>query len=112
MLRILFTKSTKKWKGQTRGDLPSDFDPALHAVLEARNLNGVIEFTGKRLNDTEDGLRDATATELRAENYAEDRLKEYPTHEEFMHAWFDGGTVALDALATRRNATKVKYPKS
>lgn len=39
------------------------------------------------------------------------RQQEYPTPQEFMDAYFDGGQGALDALAAKRQAVKAKYPK-
>lgn len=39
------------------------------------------------------------------------RKGEYPSPEEFMNAYFDGGQAALDALQAARIAVKAKYPK-
>lgn len=39
------------------------------------------------------------------------RKAEYPSPEEFMNAYFDGGQAALDALQAARLAVKAKYPK-
>lgn len=39
------------------------------------------------------------------------RKSEYPSPEEFMNAYFDGGQAALDALQAQRLAVKAKYPK-
>jgi hypothetical protein len=39
------------------------------------------------------------------------RRAEYPSAEEFLNAYFDGGQVALDALQVQRLAIKAKYPK-
>lgn len=41
----------------------------------------------------------------------ENRRKEYPSAEEFLNAFFDGGQVALDALQAQRLEVKAKYPK-
>lgn len=40
------------------------------------------------------------------------RKAEYPTAEEFLNAYFDGGEAALTALQEKRLAIKSKYPKS
>ena len=64
ILRVIFDKATKKFKGQTKGDLPSDFDASLHVALEGEALGGLVEFSGKMLNETENGIRDATAQEI------------------------------------------------
>jgi hypothetical protein len=39
------------------------------------------------------------------------RKLEYPSAEEFLNAFFDGGDEALEELRQRRLAIKVKYPK-
>lgn len=39
------------------------------------------------------------------------RRKEYPSAEDFLNAYFDGGQAALDALQVQRLAIKAKYPK-
>jgi len=39
------------------------------------------------------------------------RKAEYPSAEEFLNAFFDGGDEALEALRQRRLAIKAKYPK-
>jgi len=40
------------------------------------------------------------------------RKAEYPSPEEFMNAFFDGGEEALAALQAKRLQVKAKYPKS
>lgn len=39
------------------------------------------------------------------------RIAEYPTAEEFLNAFFDGGDEALEQLKQKRLAVKAKYPK-
>lgn len=39
------------------------------------------------------------------------RKAEYPTMEQFLNAYFDGGEVAVQALQAQRLAVKQKYPK-
>jgi hypothetical protein len=39
------------------------------------------------------------------------RRKEYPTPEDFLNAYFDGGEVKLEELRLLRLAVKAKYPK-
>jgi hypothetical protein len=39
------------------------------------------------------------------------RKSEYPTMEEFMNAYFDGGEVAVQDLQNKRLGIKAKYPK-
>jgi hypothetical protein len=108
-------------------DAMPPFDPNHKVIRRLDNEMAVAEvitgspelFYGTDADDIMAPFISAHATEasriemeLAPTEYKRKRLAEYPTVEEFMHAWFDGGTVALDALATRRNATKVKYPKS
>ena len=39
------------------------------------------------------------------------RVRAYPSPEEFLNAYFDGGEVALDILKQKRFEVKAKYPK-
>jgi hypothetical protein len=39
------------------------------------------------------------------------RIAEYPTPQDFLNAFFDGGQTALDTLQAQRLAVKAKYPK-
>jgi hypothetical protein len=39
------------------------------------------------------------------------RKSEYPSPEDFMNAWFDGGAEVLNNLELKRLAVKAKYPK-
>lgn len=39
------------------------------------------------------------------------RKAEYPSPEEFLNAWFDGGDAALEELKQKRLAVKAKHPK-
>lgn len=39
------------------------------------------------------------------------RKAEYPTAEEFLNAFFDGGDAAIEALKAKRLEVKAKYPK-
>lgn len=39
------------------------------------------------------------------------RRAQYPTPEEFLNAYFDGGEIALDILKQKRFEVKAKYPK-
>lgn len=41
----------------------------------------------------------------------QNRKAEYPTPEEFMNAFFDGGDEAVQALQAKRLEIKAKYPK-
>lgn len=50
--------------------------------------------------------------EMNATKYIEDRKKEYPTTDELIVALWEGDQSVIDALETKRQATKTKYPKS
>jgi len=45
------------------------------------------------------------------EECIKNRKSEYPTMEEFLNAYFDGGEIAVQALQAVRLAVKAKYPK-
>ena len=49
--------------------------------------------------------------EYDAEEWKRNRQKEYPSHEDCIHAILDGGDT-LTELQAKRAATKTKYPKS
>lgn len=50
-------------------------------------------------------------TEHELKECIQKRKAEYPSPEEFMNAYFDGGEAALQALNAARLAVKQKYPK-
>lgn len=54
-------------------------------------------------------------TDITAEHELKECIKkrkaEYPSPEDFMNAYFDGGEAALQALNAARLAVKQKYPK-
>ena len=41
----------------------------------------------------------------------QNRIRAYPSPEEFLNAFFDGPEIALDLLRQRRYEVKAKYPK-
>ena len=48
--------------------------------------------------------------EYESKQYQRDRKKEYPSHEDCIHALLDGGDT-LTELQEKRQAVKTKYPK-
>jgi len=86
----------------------------------------VTEPDGRSIEYTNESLIDALAmghsadcvvevTDITAEVALADciasRKAEYPSAEDFLNAFFDGGDAALDALRAQRLAIKTKYPK-
>tara|TARA_Y100000114_G_C11612024_1_gene255552 strand:- start:29 stop:304 length:276 start_codon:yes stop_codon:yes gene_type:complete len=72
--------------------------------------DGVIEWLNGTTPIPQDQI-DAKVTELKEKNnYVEQRIKEYPTHEDCIHALLDGGDT-LTELQEKRQAVKNKYPK-
>ena len=75
------------------------------------DLSGVTLTDGSNLSFTFDDVL-AKKTELQAEydskKYQRDRLQEYPSIEECVHAIIDDD---LEALQARRSVVKAKYPK-
>jgi hypothetical protein len=63
----------------------------------------------------EEGSYTVEVTDISAEVALADciasRKTEYPSAEEFLNAFFDGGDAALEALKAQRLAIKAKYPK-
>ena len=75
------------------------------------DLSGVTLTDGSNLSFTFDDVL-AKKTELQAEydskQYQRDRLQEYPSIQECVHAILDDD---LEALQARRSVVKAKYPK-
>ena len=70
-------------------------------------VNGVsVAMTDEEIAEV-NSLRGSEPTE--AERWLENRLGEYPTLQECIHAILDDD---LDALQAKRAAIKAKYPKS
>ena len=60
-------------------------------------------------NEIESKISELQA-EYDAKKYQRDRKKEYPSHEDCIHALLDGGDT-LTELQEKRQAVKTKYPK-
>jgi hypothetical protein len=73
-------------------------------------LDGVAQKWVKLKSEYTVEIEDITAQHALAEVIAK-RVAEYPSAEEFLNAFFDGGQAALDALQAARLAVKAKYPK-
>jgi hypothetical protein len=52
-----------------------------------------------------------TSYDFELQDCIKNRKSEYPTMEEFMNAYFDGGEMAVHDLQQKRLAIKAKYPK-
>lgn len=79
--------------------------PERQEVDEEGNPTGVMlpaEYTVE--------ITDIT-TEHELQECINNRKSEYPTPEEFMNAFFDGGDEAVQALQAKRLEIKNKYPK-
>jgi hypothetical protein len=118
------------WGKPERWVLHKDEAASLEAYDEADVLEEKVEEVPHSLVVSEDGqsqivqsqkwvklkaeytveIEDITAQHALAEVIAK-RVAEYPSAEEFLNAYFDGGQAALDALQAARLAVKAKYPK-
>ena len=93
-----------------------EIQPAMAAVID-ENGNEVSpavaavvkEFVKLRAEYTVE-IEDITAESELAEVLAK-RKAEYPTIEDFMDAWFDGGQQGLNQLKAKRESVKAKYSK-
>lgn len=83
------------------GDLPEQTDKYTVAFIGGQWVSVI------RPEPPGSGQPEPSALELAIIN----RRREYPTPEEFMNAFFDGGQTALDALQAKRLEVKQKYPK-
>lgn len=82
-------------------------------VLEEETVESTVEAPKKMVKLKAEyvvEIEDITAQHALAEVIAK-RVAEYPSAEEFLNAFFDGGQSALDALQAARLAIKAKYPK-
>ena len=81
--------------------------------INAEDINQITWNDGNPTNITNEQIL-AKQTELQAEYDAEqwkrNRQKEYPNHEDCIHALLDGGDTLTD-LQAQRTAIKEKYPK-
>jgi len=71
----------------------------------------IIEWTGSDPQPTQSELETAweeIEAERKATQYQRDRLKEYPSIDECVHAILDG---ELDALQAKRKIVKERHPK-
>ena len=84
------------------GQNGEELEPAKPAVTQKR----------VRLKSQYSVLIEDITAEFQAQQAIANRLKEYPSAEDFLNAFFDGGQPALDALQAKRLAIKAKYPKS
>jgi hypothetical protein len=82
------------WGLPERDELDQDGNPTGN-LLPAEYTIEIVDIT------TEHALRECIAN----------RKMEYPTPEEFMNAFFDGGDEAISELQAKRLAIKAKYPK-
>lgn len=89
------------------------------ARTEERNENGVVtsvvipavmqEFVKLKAEYTVE-IQDISL-QYQLSQCIQSRKAEYPSPEDFMNAYFDGGQAGLDALQELRLAVKAKYPK-
>jgi hypothetical protein len=93
-----------------------ELSPAIDAVVN--DANEIVQEAIPAKTRKEVKLRAEYAVEIidisaqvALENCMAARKAEYPTPEEFMNAFFDGGESAVAALQAKRLAIKQKYPK-
>lgn len=82
-----------------------------HGLPERPELDEMGEPTGVMLPaEYTVEIEDITA-QYELDQCIAKRKAEYPSAEEFLNAYFDGGQTALDALQQIRMLVKAKYPK-
>ena len=93
-----------------------EVSPAIDAVVN--DANEIVQEAIPAKTKKEVKLRAEYTVEIidisaqvALENCMAARKAEYPTPEEFMNAFFDGGESAVAALQAKRLAIKQKYPK-
>jgi hypothetical protein len=100
----------ERWQLHKDEALAESYDES--DVLEERvdDLDGVQTKWVKLKAEYTIEIEDITA-QHKLEQALIKRRAEYPTPEEFLNAFFDGGDEALEALRAKRLEIKAKYPK-
>jgi len=84
-----------------------------HVTVDNDDVNQIIWHDDNPTNITNEAIL-AKQTELKADydalEWKRNRQKEYPNHEDCIHALLDGGDTLTD-LQTKRTTVKDKYPK-
>ena len=88
-------------------------DPNARVSVNAEDIDQITWHDGNPNNITKSQIQ-TKMNELQAEYDAEEwkrnRQREYPSHEDCIHALLDGGDTLTD-LQAKRTAIKNKYPK-
>ena len=87
-------------------------NPTAEVSVSAEDVNQIVWENGTvpiPKADIETKLAELQ-TAYDAEQWKRNRQKEYPNHEDCIHALLDGGDTLTD-LQTKRTAVKEKYPK-
>ena len=87
-------------------------NPTAEVSVSAEDINQIVWENGTvpiPKADIETKLAELQ-TAYDAEQWKRNRQKEYPNHEDCIHALLDGGDTLTD-LQTKRTAVKEKYPK-
>ena len=82
-------------------EVPAVYTEAVPAVIK-KQVKLKAEYTIEIID---------ISAEHALEECIKNRKAEYPTMEEFLNAYFDGGEVAVQTLQAKRLAVKQKYPK-
>ena len=75
-----------------------------YVIIEQSHIGKVTRPTDEEINNKIAELQ----ADYKAKQYQRDRLREYPSIQECIHAILDDD---LEALQARRSAVKLKYPK-
>ena len=95
----------------THYDAIQDLVPNAEVGVTTKGDQVIIHWQDEREQPTEEAIQ-ARLSELQADyeskQYQRDRLQEYPSIQECIHAILDDD---LEALQAKRTAVKAKYPK-
>jgi len=87
-------------------------NPTAEFTINANDIDQITWLNGTAViskSDIEAKMAELQ-TEYDALEWKRNRQKEYPNHEDCIHALLDGGDTLTD-LQTKRTAVKEKYPK-
>lgn len=110
MLKIKVTEKTGAWL-EYQSEVELNYSALGHGLPERPEVDEEGNPTGVMLPaEYTVEITDITQEHALKECIA-NRKAEYPTMEEFLNAYFDGGEVAVQELQAKRIAVKAKYPK-
>lgn len=110
MLKIKVTEKSGAWI-EYKSETELNYSELGHGLPERPELDAEGNPTGVMIPAEYTVEITDISAEYALKECIQKRKAEYPSPEEFMNAYFDGGEAALQAMGASRLAVKQKYPK-